>query len=222
MGKKREKVNNLGKKIYFVTYAKPRYKLEISKMIYGYESKAIYPEIKKLERLKWIKQKKPNDLDIGDKRAYKRQYYIAETKPLMDYVIERLKKNNINFTKEELKELELVLYVDYTAELIDSVVDLYGLDGNIDLFPIVIENLNFYFVLLSSWVENHEKYMNLDLDKLRYIRIHRKLANLNPNQSKIMKPLLGFMLSMGKLKGQEIALKEYGIEVPKTVFSEEK
>ncbi|MCK5260875.1 MAG: hypothetical protein KAJ44_01700 [Thermoplasmatales archaeon] len=96
-----ERITDLGEKIYLICYGRPRYKLEISKKIYGEESKAIYPEIKKLEKNQWIKRvdyKDPNP--ESGKRANKRQYYYSNPEPLyevfckdLNHILPKIVKN---------------------------------------------------------------------------------------------------------------------------------
>ncbi len=116
------KIRDLGEKIYLICYGRPRYKLEISNKIYGYESKAIYPEIKKLEKMGWIKQVDYEpDFDTdpnpkSGKRAKRRQYYYADIKPLFDSICQDLDESSkkwndptVKLNKDEKKQLITLL-----------------------------------------------------------------------------------------------------------------
>lgn len=121
MGLNMDRIINLGEKIYFLTYGRPRYKADISEILYGRESKAIYPEIKKLEKNKWIEKldmrdaltkigelncvELEKDMQKMDGRGQKRQYYYAKVQPMFENICEFLKKLGITFNSEEEKKL---------------------------------------------------------------------------------------------------------------------
>lgn len=112
-----KRILNLGERIYFLTYGKPRYKTEISNKLYNRDCKQFYPEINRLVENNWIKELDfkqaitkiehlfDDDIKKMDKRALTRKYYFAQTKPLYDSICERLEKQNISLDEEEQKKL---------------------------------------------------------------------------------------------------------------------
>jgi len=115
--KKNVEIHNLGKNIYFLMYGMPRFKWEISKLIYGRESKAVYPEIKKLYEAKWIKNIDPSkwkDLQFtSDKREQKRKYFYANSKPLLDSICDDLSKIDIKL--DDIEKKRLINFLDSEA-----------------------------------------------------------------------------------------------------------
>jgi len=200
MKKNEEEIYNLGKKIYLLCYTKPRYKMEISEMIYGDpKKKSIYPEIKKLEKKGWIKKADnkiidyfKDKLDLSGRNAEKRQYYISSYKPLKIAIIERYKDKNVEFSKEELEEFEKILYMLLSRHLIDNIIKSCDLRKNIDLFDRVLDNINFFnsMVLWYAIEEDLEKYYNK-----KYIRVNHKLSKFNPYSSKLIHEYLGLTVN---------------------------
>ena len=80
-----ERVKNVRDTIYLLIFSKPRYALEVSKLIYGRENKRVFAEIKQLLNDNWIKEFTV-DIDIEDRRAIQRKYYRALSDPIVRYV----------------------------------------------------------------------------------------------------------------------------------------
>ena len=205
-----DKIGNLGKKIYLICYNKPRYELEISNIIYGYESKGVYPEIKKLERNNWIEKADKKTIDKyispeeqAKQNAEKRKYYFANVEPLYNYIFDKLTKNNITLNDEEKNELKTMLNTDYTSEICENIIKNYDLNENIDLFPLISENINMFHAFILTVYEH--KYVNLgakinEIPKKPFIRVHKKLSEINLSQTKMLK---NYFLSLLKLKEEK-------------------
>jgi len=162
MEKKEKKIGKLAKKIYLLTYGKPRYKLEISNMIYDRENKVIYPEIKKLEKYNWIKKtSRPKDADTkkAGKRSNKRQYYCANAKPLFDSILWDLEEKNISLTSKEKESL--TRYLDgksFRATVRKITVEDGKLRSKSLGFSTVKRNLCYnsvYMVFVEDWILGH-------------------------------------------------------------------
>lgn len=162
-----KRVNDLGEKIYLIVYGKPKYKLEISKKIYGKESKSIYPEIKKLEQKGWIKQIKYKDVETRDKRAERRQYYYTNVKPLFNSICQDLKemqtrlsaskkKINIELTNIERKKLLHLLdskvFRVFVGDFVNKVEHTDGLDHPSFCFSTVKSHFSSYCTF-ALWFE---------------------------------------------------------------------
>lgn len=107
-----EKTQKLGEKIYFLTYGKPRYKAEISQLLYGEEKKTIYPVIKKLVKKKWIRRdylKKTKKKCLGDGRAVNRKYFLANVEPLFENICNDMKRAKVELNDNEKQRLKKVL-----------------------------------------------------------------------------------------------------------------
>lgn len=65
-----------------------------------------------------------------------------------------------------------------------------------------------------SLIETNHLLKSQDLTKKPYIRIHKKLANLNPNQTKIFQPILCGTLTFSELRGREKERIDLGIITP--------
>lgn len=204
-----ERVLNLGEKIYWAVFFEPKYKLEISHQIYGRESKAIYPEILKLEKKGWIKKvPMPENVEIGGagKRANRRQYYSANIQPLLNNIIESLNVHGITINKNEKEKLKKFLTTEEFRDLIYYNPDVSKNNKKIHDFNIVRELLSYTFVFLTF--KNHylskknyppDTIDNLLFENPRYetwvynVMVHRlgiglieKLAKLNSYTSKIL------------------------------------
>ena len=230
MKEKKIEIHNLGKKIYFLCYSRPRYKLEISNMIYGCESKGIYPEIKKLEKKEWIKkadkkiidefnkQKHSDKLDLSSQNAEKRKYYYADNKPIYEDIINFLKKQNIDLNEKEKLVLEkLTNKLSRTiAEIMIMHVDL---KENVDLFEKFREYLNIWCVffltslkyldespkiLLKSFFRGYKnkEYLDFAKDSKGYenVLMMQKLTNLNPYHTEIINGNLYMLITTIRFK----------------------
>ncbi len=198
MKKNNDKIHNLGKKIYLLCYTKPRYKMEISKLIYGDpKKKGIYPEIKKLEKEGWIikadsKIAKENNLmdiykdklDFSSRNAEKRQYYFSLLDPLKNAILDKLKKENIKFNNEEMKELDSILSLFLARDLIENAIKNYDFSKNIDFFERIFEGINFFNIVLVN--QAIDQFSDKILDK-QYIRVHYKLSKINSYVSELFK-----------------------------------
>jgi len=128
-----ERKANLKEKIYLLAYGEPRYKLEISNILYGKEQKQIYPVINDLIKDNWI-EITDYTLDEKDKRANKRIYYKANIEPLYDNICQDLEKlakesiekypelkiqqGGITLNENEKKKLKKYLRSDYFKKFI--------------------------------------------------------------------------------------------------------
>ncbi len=160
MEKNNEKIDNLGKKIYLLMYSRPRYKAEISNMIYRRECKAIYPEIKKLEKLKWIKQidyKKPTDYKDpkpnAGKRANRRQYYIAKIDPIMEVISRKVKLDD--FDRYVLRNI-------LESRAFRGVIDQSDIDSIQDPINCILGPLDSFSAFLDS--EKVKKYWRFKVE----------------------------------------------------------
>lgn len=160
-----ERIKNLGEKIYWSVFLDPKYKLEISNEIYGRECKAIYPEIKKLEKRKWIKKvpmPENVNIDIAGKRANRRQYYSANIQPLLDDIIENLERADIEIDRNEKEKLKSFL----NSSTFKTLLCLYK---KINSFYIAKELLIYACVFLSyryKYLSSMKKYKGKNFDNL--------------------------------------------------------
>lgn len=192
MGKKRY-ITNLGEKIYFLTYAKPMYKLEISKALYGEESKIIYPEIKQLENKGWIEHKtRMTDADAikADGRAGRRQYYRATVKPMLEIVIEDLKQVHVTIEDDEKKKIADYLDGEHFRKKINSYSWLFSPEEKASMFAfrkvILFDDFG-VFSFLDEYCKKSFETTSTDLmrwfDNLNILGVTlvRKLVKAYPN-----------------------------------------
>jgi len=192
-----ERIQNLKEKIYLLTYGKPRYKSEISKLLYGKDVKQIYPEIKKLESpgTKWIKKvnyKGDIEGDIEDGRSINRIYYHANVEPLFDSMCRDLKnmqeklsvvdknKHNlfkwedIELTVDEEKKLQYFLghnvFRKFVYDLSEKEGQIYGFNDHSFNFSMIKNQFSHYcvFLLCCEFIKSAGIEENLKRTLKRY------------------------------------------------------
>jgi len=181
-----ERIQDLREKIYLLTYGKPRYKAEISKLLYGKDVKQIYPEIKKLESpsMKWLKKVNYKG-DIEDGRSKNRIYYQANVEPLFDSICKDLKdiqgklskskkkdnKFNLELTINEKERLYNLLdhevFRKFVYNISKRVEQVPGLNADVFNFSIVKNEFSHYCVFLFVFEllrvqQNSKSENNLD------------------------------------------------------------
>lgn len=109
-----KRVTNLDEKIFLATFSKPRYKAEISNLIYGREQKSIYPKIDQLIKKGWIRYTDftPTTEINDDGRANKRIYLKGTIEPIYKEIINRFNKKDIVLTKNNREKLKKYLDSD--------------------------------------------------------------------------------------------------------------
>lgn len=121
--------------------------------------------------------------DFSKRNAEKRKYYLANEKPLIDYIISKFKEKNINLNEDEELELESILYVESFFGVIYSVLENYNLNEDHDFFQIVLDNIIFFNALLIQRIIYKEGKNKL---KNPFNRTIYKLSQLNPSFSKVV------------------------------------
>jgi hypothetical protein len=145
-------MQNLKEKVYLLLYSKPNYKRNISKILYGKESKTINRIWKELEQDNppWIIPKKTT-VNKLDGRSWSQKNYISSIEPLflsickdLEKIENNLKKknknkihfltkiNNINLTEDEKKALLNVLKNDIFRKFVNSIIQKFGDAYNYD------------------------------------------------------------------------------------------
>lgn len=170
-------MQNLREKIYLLTYGKPRYKSEISKLLYGEDVKQIYPMFKKLESpgIKWIKKVNYKENKEDDGRSKSRIYYQANAEPLFDSICQdlkdmqekisaldenshmrknmnRLKWKSLELTADEKKKLRNLLghgvFREYVYGISKTLEETYGFKGPFFNFSMIKSQLSNYCAFL--------------------------------------------------------------------------
>jgi hemerythrin-like domain-containing protein len=108
--KKQKRITNLDEKIFLVAFGKPRYKSEISRIIYGEEKKTIYPRIDDLIQKGWLEEIEKKPFEETDGRARKRAYLKGTPKPFFDRFVSILKEHDESLSKDE--EKRIISFID--------------------------------------------------------------------------------------------------------------
>jgi hypothetical protein len=120
-----ERVKNVRDTIYLLFFPQPRYALEVSKMIYGHGNNRVFSEIRGLLKDNWI-QECSIDIEIEDRRAEKRKYYLATPDPVIKYVQDTAFK--LLFIEHSEKDLNFLKY--FLRQLLSSRAFRYWVEMN--------------------------------------------------------------------------------------------
>jgi len=169
---KQKRIINLDEKIYLATFNKPRYKAEISRMLYGKEKKTIYPKINELVKKGWIKELKDYSPEEEDGRAKKRVYLKGTIKPFYDRLISTLKKYDKSLSKGEEKQLKQFIESDFFRNFCGDnpkhVTIGYVFEQMYYWFAYSIVNMNFQRVIYKD-IEFFPELKNMDEELISLI-----------------------------------------------------
>jgi hypothetical protein len=187
-----DKILNLEEKIYFLTFAKPRYKSQISKMIYGKEVKQIYPVFNKLKKKQIIneitipieQQDKSDDDGKALGRAKARKYLEANPGLFFEEFCKQLEeKTQSILTQKEKNKLKRFIYSDTFKSHVEDFLnnnDLEQIDG---VWHYLKEMIGFHSLYYFIILEYTLRKLDIDITDKKAIeegeRIVKKTASSN-------------------------------------------
>jgi len=162
---KQKRITNLDEKIFLTTFSEPRYKAEISNMLYGKEKKTIYPKINELIELGWIKELKNYSPEEEDGRAKKRVYLQGTIKPFYDRFIHILKESDESLSQDEKKQLKQFLDSDSFRSFCNvnpkNITIDYCIENMCYWFTFIIVDMNFRCMMYKD-AEIADEFKNMD------------------------------------------------------------
>lgn len=181
MEKEPKKILNLEEKIYFLTFVKPRYKTEISKMIYGKEVKQIFPLINKLKKHTQIKETivpiKQQEIKHEGDRAKARNYLKANPEPLVEEFCKKLEdKTQASLTKKEKDKLKRFIYSDTFKTHVEDFLnnnDLRQIDG---VWSYLEEMIGFHSLYHYSILQYYLQKLGIDFTDEKSIKEGEKIV----------------------------------------------
>ena len=157
---KEKRRTNLDDQIYFLTYAHPMYKDQLSEIIFKKKgSPVLSKKLKKLEQKNWITilnyketiKQYPNIISESEKqkigkRRYRRQYILANPEVLIEKISDRLLRNKTELTKEDKKELrQYIVSEEFVLNLKINRKVNYIMDGG-DVYDVFHSMINFILI----------------------------------------------------------------------------
>jgi len=154
-----KKVKNLKEKVYLLLYGKPNYKADISKIIYGKESKTINRIFKELqnENPPWIKPVKTS-VNRKDGRSWNQKNYIALPQPLFEYITQFLRPNKgeiLEFFIDNREKIMKLFDSKPFRKFIHEAIRYYIVDNINDVFFMIKEEIGEYCMFLDYIYGDH-------------------------------------------------------------------